>query len=264
MVIYTCSTQFPVEPTINFPDIEPTIPYVRKDTFDRYTLNDDAEYKVLLYTDSAGCTNCRLRIHIWKTYLKELSDKVNFLFYFHPKNEDDLMNFFKHEKFAYPVYIDSDNKLDKLNNLSLNIQYQCFLLNKDNKVIAAGNPVHNYKVWELYKRIICGKVLVKIPVTVIEPKQTEIVMENLKEGKTYTAIFVLKNIGDQPLIIRNVETLCKCMIPEWDKQLVSTGKTAKIKISVTPDSPGFFNKLITVYCNTDKGQIILTVKGSAL
>jgi hypothetical protein len=250
--------------TICFPDIEPTIPYVRKDTLDRYAFNDGNKYKILLYIDSTGCTNCKLRIHVWKSYVKELSDKVNFLFYFHPKNECDLMDMLKQEKFTYPIYIDNNDTLNKLNKLVSDIQYQCFLLNNKNEIISVGNPVHNYGVWKLYKRIISGEISVKIPITIVKPQQTEIVMKNLKTGKTSTATFMLENRGEQPLIIRNVETSCGCTVPQWDKQPVGTGKIVKIKVNVTPDSQGYFNKIITVYCNTNKGLITLIVKGNVL
>jgi hypothetical protein len=250
--------------TIHFPDIESTILYVKRDTFDRYILNDDAEYKILLYTDSAGCTSCKLRLHIWKTYIKELHDKVNFLFYFHPKNENDLTYNLKHEKFTYPVYIDNNNILDKLNNLPLDMRHQCFLLNKKNEVISVGNPAYNYGVWELYKQIVSGQMSVKIPVTVVKPKQSEIDIKNFKKGETSTATFVLENTGEQPLIIRNVKSSCECTVLEWEKQPVGTGKTVKIKVNVKPDSLGYFNNCITVYCNTDKGHITLIVKGNVL
>jgi hypothetical protein len=250
--------------TIQFPDIESTIPYVRKDTFDKYAFNSNNEYKLLLYTDSSGCTNCKLRIHIWKSYIKELHDKVNFLFYFHPKNEEELMFTLKEEKFTYPVYIDRSDNFNKLNKLPSDIQYQCFLLNAKNEIISVGNPVHNYGIWELYKQIVSGEISVKIPVTVVKPQQTEIVMNDLKTKKTSTAIFVLENTGDQPLIIKNVETSCGCTVPQWDKQPVGKGKTVKIKVNVTPDSQGYFNKSIIVYCNTDKGLITLLVKGMVL
>ena len=34
------------------------------------------------------------------------------------------------------------------------VMLQTFLLNKENRVIAVGNPVHNLKIWELYMEII--------------------------------------------------------------------------------------------------------------
>ena len=48
----------------------------------------DAEYKVVTYVDSIGCTSCKLQLHRWKEFLSEVDSlangNVSFLFYFHP------------------------------------------------------------------------------------------------------------------------------------------------------------------------------------
>ena len=50
----------------------------------------DADYKVVTYVDSAGCTGCKLQLHRWKELMAEVDSltdgKVSFLFYFHPKD----------------------------------------------------------------------------------------------------------------------------------------------------------------------------------
>jgi hypothetical protein len=153
--------------------------------------------------------------------------------------------------------------LDQLNHLPDEPAFQCFLLDKDNKVLAIGNPAYNPKVWELYKQIIAGEISDKHPVTVVAPEQTEIELKNLHIGETSDAVFSLKNTGTQPLIIQMVDASCGCTVPEWDKQPVKTGKIAKIKVRITPEEKGRFNKTITVHCNIKEGQILLKINGIA-
>jgi hypothetical protein len=141
--------------TIQFPDVDsfclgnenslPPLPGESKD------------YKILLYVDSTGCTSCRLRLDLWNIYLKELGEKVDFLFYFYPKTENELVSILANFQFNYPVHIDKQDKLNKLNKLPVNQLFQCFLLNKDNKVVLIGNPVYNPEIWALYKRQISGE-----------------------------------------------------------------------------------------------------------
>jgi hypothetical protein len=198
---------------------------------------------------------------VWKRYIEELYPKVDFLFYFHPKIGSDLLSLLKQEQFAYPVYIDIKDEFNKLNNFPTNLQYQCVLLNRDNEVILIGNPVYQFKLWELYKQIISGKISSKIPVTTIEVKQDEIELKDLKMGKTSTATFILKNTGERPMFIKRVQTSCGCTVPDWDKQLIGSGKSTKVKVKITPEEKGYFNKTITVHCNTEEGQILLKVSG---
>jgi len=119
-----------------------------------------SEYKVLLYIDSTGCMSCRLEDLLYGfRQLTENADsaiisKTGFVLWFHPKNEKELTRFLKGKKFDYPVFIDLHNKIDKLNNLPEKFNYQCFLLNKTNKVVAIGNPIIYPRIWDLYRKNI--------------------------------------------------------------------------------------------------------------
>jgi hypothetical protein len=117
-------------------------------------------YRVLIYTDSVGCTSCDLRIDIWKTLIKEADTfakgKVDFLFYFNPKKNENLSELFKRENFRNLVYMDLKDELNKTNGFPKSMEYQCFLLDEHNKVLAIGNPTMNGNVWELYKKTIKG------------------------------------------------------------------------------------------------------------
>jgi hypothetical protein len=114
------------------------------------------EYKILLYVDSLGCTKCKLRLPEWKRLIAESdslnSGKLGFLFFFHPKDMNELQFMFGLDQMTYPVFIDADNAIGQLNHFPEQESYQCFLLDKDNKVIMIGNPTINPKVWELYKK----------------------------------------------------------------------------------------------------------------
>ena len=127
-----------------------------KDTL--YSPSDQAPYKMLVYTDSVGCTSCKLNLILWKYYKDELDSiapkKVDFAFYFQPKNEKELAHLFRRDRFEQVVYIDSAGALKKMNGLEEEMAYQCFLLDKDNKVLAIGNPTVNPELWEVYKKMI--------------------------------------------------------------------------------------------------------------
>jgi hypothetical protein len=250
--------------TIKFPDIQPTL-FIRMQDSLKYTINgnnNNKEYKILLYVDSIGCTRCKLQLSMWKKYIEELHSKTDFLFYFYPKTENSMLFLFKYELFSYPVYIDKNDELNKLNHFPNNPVFQCFLLDKNNKVLAIGNPVTNYKIWELYKKIITGEISDKLPVTTVEPEQTAIELSDLEAGKISEAIFVLKNTGMNPLVIQRVESSCGCTVLDWEKQPIAVGNSTEIKVKITPEKSEYFNKTVTVHCNIEEGQISFIVKGA--
>ncbi|MDR3266230.1 MAG: hypothetical protein LBT24_01490, partial [Tannerella sp.] len=84
------------------------------------------------------------------------SKKPDFIFVIQPKHGGDkeIKQLLKQNGFIYPVFIDIDNKIFALNNFPKEQEYQCFLLDKDNKVVMVGNPVLNPAIWKLYKKII--------------------------------------------------------------------------------------------------------------
>jgi len=117
-------------------------------------------FKIVLYVDSLGCTSCRLRLSEWKKIMQE-SDSVfirrpEFVFIFQPKkgDEKELQFIFKQNGFTHPVFIDKENEIGKLNKFPSNPEYQCFLLDKENKVLVVGNPSLISGVWILYKTVI--------------------------------------------------------------------------------------------------------------
>jgi hypothetical protein len=117
-------------------------------------------YKILLYIDSIGCMSCRFRLGEWKKIIAGadtlFSKKPDFIFVFQPKHVGDkeIKQLLKQNGFIYPVFIDIDNQTFALNNFPKEQEYQCFLLDKDNKVVMVGNPVLNPAIWKLYKQVI--------------------------------------------------------------------------------------------------------------
>jgi len=118
----------------------------------------DVPYTVLLYTDSVGCTSCRLNLAMWKGYMREMDSiapsQVGFAFYFQPKSRKELGLLLRRERLEQVVFVDRDGALAQRNRFPEDMALQCFLLDGNNRVLAIGNPTLNPKLWELYKAII--------------------------------------------------------------------------------------------------------------
>jgi len=140
---------------IQFPDSVPCFVSV-KDTLKHLCCdNFQKAYKILLYVDSTGCSDCRLKLFEWRQLIIEadrlFQGELGFLFFFQPKNVKEMKSLFYQNKFNFPVFVDIEGAINDLNNFPLEQQYQCFLLDNENKVLVIGNPVMNPKIWELFK-----------------------------------------------------------------------------------------------------------------
>lgn len=233
---------------------------------------DLTPYKILVYTDSTGCTSCKLQLYKWNVFIEEarneMLDLVNFQFYFQPKNIEEMQLLFRRDSFKYPSHIDTDNQLNKLNDLPIDNRFQTFLLDKDNKVVFIGNPTDSPQVWNLYKKIIKRKkgtiisnTEVKSLITSLKIEKQTLDLKELKINKTTISKFSLKNTGNNPLIITNVSIACGCAVPKWAKQPILPNETTEIVVQVTPNSEGYFRKTIIVSCNIKEQKTKLIIKG---
>jgi hypothetical protein len=115
-----------------------------------------SSYKILTYIDSIGCTSCKFQTSKWQAFIdtcRQHQLNVSFLFIIHSANYNELDNSFIAQNFSYPVICDVNNNFYKLNSFPEE-PYRTFLLDNDNKVLLIGSPLHNPKIWELYRETI--------------------------------------------------------------------------------------------------------------
>ena len=251
---------------IKFPS-RSTFTVLGKDTVD-FTF-DEADYKVLTYIDSVGCASCKLQLHRWKEWVHEIDSltdgKVPFLFYFHPKDMKELRYLTRRDGFSYPVCFDEKDELNRLNQFSSDMTFQTFLLDRDNRVVAIGNPIHNPKVKDLYLDLITGKETLKPTgtTTTVAVNQTTIDFGIFPKSEKQERSFVLTNTGNQVLVIQDVTTSCGCTKVEYSKEPVRPGASLELKVIYEAEQAEHFNKVITVFCNAENSPFHLTVRGRA-
>ena len=223
----------------------------------------------MTYIDSVGCTSCKLQLPRWKQLIEEVDSltggSVPFLFYFHPKDMRELRYLTRRDDFEYPVCFDEKDELNQLNQFPSDMTFHTFLLDKDNKVVAMGNPVLNPKVKELYLSIVTGNRSSQSsrPTTKVSVNQTELDFGTFSKEEKQERSFVLTNTGNGLLAIQDIITSCGCTKVKYSKEPVRPGGTLEVKVLYEAEQAEYFNKTITVYCNAEDSPLRLTVKGTA-
>ncbi|MEY8687459.1 DUF1573 domain-containing protein [Bacteroides sp. AN502(2024)] len=231
----------------------------------------DSEYKIVAYVDSMGCTSCKLHLSEWNNYITNIDsiypNKVQFLFFFFPKNGRDIYFTLRMERFMYPICIDTLDVLNRINHFPSDMQYQTFLLDKNNKVVAIGNPVQNPRIKELYRTIISGKqyssFLDNQPLTTVSLSSSQIEMGSFSWEKEQEVEFEICNTGKTPLVINDVITSCGCTTVEYSKEPVQPDMNLNLKIRYHAEHPEHFSKTISVYCNAEGSPFHLKISGNA-
>jgi hypothetical protein len=74
-------------------------------------------------------------------------------------------------------------------------------------------------------------------------------------------VFVFTNIGDAPLIIKNIQSSCGCTVPKKPEKPIMPGEKGEIKVSYDTKRVGGFSKSITIFSNAKNSRKIIKIKG---
>ena len=232
------------------------------------------DYSILFYIDSVDCMSCKLRLDKWGELIHvvdSVSDgRTPFVFVFQSKRKEDMIHFLKRSGFEYPVFIDTEGLFNRLNNLPDNDVFHNFLLDKNNRIVAIGNPVDNPYVRQLYLDIIQGKEIGresdrKKELTHVTVADTAVAtLPDFSYQEEQHGRFALVNTGDSRLVIQQVTTTCGCLETDYSQAPVLPGDTVCLNYSYKADYPGYFDKVLYVYCNAEESPLRLRVRGTAM
>lgn len=239
-----------------------------KDTVD-YRI-PEAEYKVVVYVDSIGCTSCKLKLPEWKkliTHIDSLTDSnIPFLFFFQSKDNTELRFILIQDNFNKPVCIDQNDLMNKENKFPKEQAFQTFLLDKDNKVKVIGNPIQNLAVKDLYLKYITGSTSQKQTATTLEAEQTEYDLGSVPTGTTKQQTVTVRNSGSTVFKLKGFTTSCDCTEATCDWQELQPGESGTFTISYQAEEPGDFYRTVELYGNIPDNALqfsfIGTVKNS--
>jgi hypothetical protein len=74
-------------------------------------------------------------------------------------------------------------------------------------------------------------------------------------------VFVFKNIGNQPIIITNIQSSCGCTVAERPEKPIMPNEKGTIKVSYDTKKVGGFSKAITIFSNAKNARKRLRIKG---
>ena len=207
------------------------------------------DFKILMYVDSAGCSDCRLNLSSWKYLIEEADSlfdgQVGFLLYFQPKSKREIAYLLARDRFEYPVFMDINGVIDRQNRFSSDMRFQCFLLDRDNRVLMIGNPVLNADIWELYKTQVSNLINRKLTelqiLFKIDTKIASVDFENFAHQGSISTLYALNRIarGRATEAVSLLEfVVC---FPEMAREILQTASfdsyIAPLAIIVTGSTP---------------------------
>lgn len=228
----------------------------------------NADYKIVTYVDTMGCSSCQLQLQLWKKYMERIDSvsniRIPFVFYFTPEKPRRITDVTRGESFTYPICLDMDGEFNRLNHFPNRIQFHTFLIDRDNHVLASGNPILSSGVSDLYIDIITGESSVssKALLTTAEADTLKFDFGEFNETEKQERIITFHNTGDSPLIIQDVVKSCGCTEVSYSHEPVMPGKNLKLSIVYDANQSGKFHKSLMVYCNTPDSPYRIEIEGN--
>lgn len=97
---------------------------------------------------------------------------------------------------------------------------------------------------------------------VLEIKELNYDFGKIQEGNIATHEFIVKNTGNQPLLINSVRASCGCTTPYWTKEPILPGKSGVVTAAYnSKNRPGMFKKSISIFTNAVKPVQTIYIQG---
>jgi hypothetical protein len=79
----------------------------------------------------------------------------------------------------------------------------------------------------------------------------------IKQSVPATYYFEVTNTSDKPLVIENAHATCGCTTPEYQKDPILPGKTAKVKVGYNAVNEGHFEKPVYIkFAGIDEEKVV--------
>lgn len=212
-----------------------------QDTPINYDFNN-ADFKIITYIDSTGCTECRMKLPIWDDIINEfksdIDTDVNFLMIINTKDIKEITKIVHNNHFNHPICIDSLNIYDQANSLHHKECYHTFLLDRHNRVLAIGNPTTNPKLNKLYARIISNHIEdsknkdFDLGLNFTQTKSIGVI----NAGDTINIQFDIINTKNRILTIEDIIPSCNCITGTATSTIINEGEQSKVAVQYIADT----------------------------
>ncbi|HTA81726.1 MAG TPA: DUF1573 domain-containing protein [Bacteroidia bacterium] len=86
----------------------------------------------------------------------------------------------------------------------------------------------------------------------------------IEQDDNGTFLFLFKNVGKEPLVIKEAHGSCGCTVPKWPHKPVNPGDMDTLKVTYDTHRVGVFVKTVTITSNAKESPKVLTIKGKVL
>ncbi|MDE6076122.1 MAG: DUF1573 domain-containing protein [Muribaculaceae bacterium] len=231
----------------------------------------DANFTILTYVDSAGCTGCKMRLALWNEFLYSLdsitNNRVNFLMVIDKgAYETELRTLLKRYDFTHSVYLDSASYFAENYVFSDQTAFNTFLLEGKKKVAVIGNPLYSEDLSLMYKDLTSGKKTFSMhSKNIVTINQNNISLGYVKPRETISRSIVFSNESMDTVYIDRISSSCDCIRLLFSDSYLYPKSEIEATLQVDTDTiSGEFERSINVYYKDFDHPSVINVFGNIL
>lgn len=238
---------------ILFPDSMETL------TGERFVL-PTADFTIVSYYDSAGCTGCRMRLQLWEEFMRKVDSvrgnrSVDLVLVAALADADELRFLSRRYGFAHILLHDSTDTFNRLNQFPEDSRLQTFLLNRSGKVMVIGNPLDGKGIENLYLSNMGNAPLDD------DSEEYEHDFGKLVAGESRNHTFRMRNESGDTLRVRDIITSCECTEGRVSAKEIAPGDSYEVTVSFRDTITGEFYRSVTLLFENKKTEICFAISG---
>ena len=227
-----------------------------------------ADFTIISYYDSVGCTGCRMKLPFWNEFMNKVdsakgSNSVELVMAAATEKLKELKHLVKLNSFSGNMVYDPDDSFNRLNHFPDIAELQSFLLDRNHRVIAMGNPVVNGGIGKLYLSKIGDDDLGSRDIS-LEEEVFEFNFGKVSSGEKVSHIFKLHNESPDTLKVRDIITSCECTSGSISTKIIPPSSGYELTAEFQDTIPGEFFRTISILFENKKTDIQIELSGEII
>ena len=223
-----------------------------------------ADFTIVSYYDSTGCTGCRMKLPFWNEFMNKVDSvkggkSVELTMVAATDNLKELKHLVRLNSFSGTMLHDPADSIKRLNSFPDIVELQTFLLDRDNRVIAMGNPVANGGIERLYLSTIGNGNSDDLSETHEEVYEFD--FGKVHSGEKVSHVFNLRNESADTLKVRDIITSCECTSGTVSTRIIPLGSGYELTAEFQDTVPGEFFRTISILFEKQKPDIQFELSG---
>ncbi len=224
-----------------------------------------ADFTIVSYYDSTGCTGCRMKLPFWNEFMNRVDsvrggNSVDLVMVAATDNLKELKHLVRLNSFSGNMEYDPDDSFNRLNGFPDLAELQTFLIDRDHRIIAMGNPVINGGVERLYISKI-GNDDTDGQDIYQEAKVYEFDFGRIAPGDKVSHVFKLHNESPDTLKVRDIITSCECTSGTISTRIIPPGSGYELTAEFQDTVQGEFFRTISILFENLKPNIQFELSG---